>query len=115
MKLKIMFVAIVVVVPALAVQGNGIPAFEKTTADAAGTTNTVIRVGTCNVRVVSKKDTEEGNGWNERKGDLIALLRRLDMDVFGFQEIHTRPYRELCEGLKEWKLVDDYEDRKSVV
>ena len=34
-----MFVAIVVVVPALAVQGNGIPAFEKTTADAAGTTN----------------------------------------------------------------------------
>ena len=68
-----------------------------------------IRVGTCNVRVWSKKDLAEGNVWDERKDDLIALLRRLDMDVFGFQEVHGRPYRELCAGLKEWELVDDYD------
>ncbi len=71
--------------------------------------NVVFRVGTCNVRVWSKKDLAEGNGWDERKDDLIALLRRLDMDVFGFQEVHGRPYRELCAGLKEWERVDDYD------
>ena len=75
----------------------------------AETANAVFRVGTCNVRVWSKKDLAEGNVWDERKDDLIALLRRLDMDVFGFQEVHGRPYRELCAGLKEWELVDDYD------
>ena len=73
------------------------------------TANAVFRVGTCNVRVWSKKDLAEGNVWDERRDDLIALLRRLDMDVFGFQEVHGRPYRELCAGLKEWELVDDYD------
>lgn len=72
-------------------------------------TDAAIRVGTCNVRVAAKKDVEAGNGWNDRKDDLIALLRRLDMDVFGLQEVHIRPYRELCEGLKEWELVDDHD------
>ena len=75
----------------------------------AETANAVFRVGTCNVRVWSKKDLAEGNGWDARKDDLIALLRRLDMDVFGLQEVHGRPYRELCVGLKEWEFVDDYD------
>ena len=79
------------------------------TARPAETAKAVLRVGTCNVRVWSKKDLAEGNVWDERKDDLIALLRRLDMDVFGFQEVHGRPYRELCAGLKEWELVDDYD------
>ena len=74
----------------------------------ASETNAAIRVGTCNVRVAAKKDIEMGNGWNDRKADLIAFLRKLDMDVFGLQEVHSRSYRELCEGLKEWELVDDH-------
>lgn len=74
----------------------------------AATTNDAIRVGTCNVRVATKKDAAAGNGWNDRKGDLIAFLRKLDMDVFGLQEVHAKPYRELCDGLKEWELVDDH-------
>ena len=79
------------------------------TARPAETAKAMFRVGTCNVRVWSKKDLAEGNVWDERRDDLIALLRRLDMDVFGFQEVHGRPYRELCAGLKEWELVDDYD------
>ena len=74
----------------------------------AAVTNAAIRVGTCNVRVAAKKDVAAGNGWNDRKGDLIALLRKIDMDVFGLQEVHAKPYRELCAGLKEWELVDDH-------
>ena len=71
-------------------------------------TNAAIRVGTCNVRVAAKGDVPAGNGWKDRKADLIALLSRLDMDVFGLQEVHAKPYRELCKGLKEWELVDDH-------
>ena len=67
-----------------------------TSAAAPVAADVAIRVGTCNVRVWSKKDLAEGNGWDERKDDLIALLRRPDMDVFGLQEVHGRPSRELC-------------------
>ena len=90
-------------------QGTARPIVAATSAAAPVVADVAIRVGTCNVRVWSKKDLAEGNVWDERKDDLIALLRRLDMDVFGFQEVHGRPYRELCAGLKEWELVDDYD------
>ena len=90
-------------------QGTARPTVAATSAAAPVVADVAIRVGTCNVRVWSKKDLAEGNVWDERKDDLIALLRRLDMDVFGFQEVHGRPYRELCAGLKEWELVDDYD------
>ena len=90
-------------------QGTARPTVAATSAAAPVVADVAIRVGTCNVRVWSKKDLAEGNVWDERKDDLIALLRRLDMDVFGFQEVHGRPYRELCAGLKEWDLVDDYD------
>ncbi len=42
-------------------------------------TNAVFRVGTCNVRVWSKKDLAEGNVWDERKDDLIALSATIEL------------------------------------
>ena len=68
-----------------------------------------LRVGTCNVRCPNAGDDKVGNGWDARKADLMNLLRKLDMGVFGMQEVHEKPYADLCEGLKEWELVDDYE------
>ena len=68
-----------------------------------------LRVGTCNVRYPNPGDDKAGNGWDTRKADLMNLLRKLDMDVFGMQEVHEKPYADLCEGLKEWEIVDDYE------
>ena len=68
-----------------------------------------LRVGTCNVRCPNAGDDKAGNGWEARKADLMGLLRKLDMDVFGMQEVHEKPYVDLCNGLKEWELVDDYE------
>ena len=68
-----------------------------------------LRVGTCNVRCPNAGDDKAGNGWDARKADLMNLLRKLDMDVFGMQEVHEKPYADLCAGLKEWELVDDYE------
>ena len=72
-----------------------------------------LRVGSSNIRYPNKGDDKAGNGWDARKGDLIALLRRLDMDVFGMQEVHDDidEYRQLSDmaaGMKEWEFVDDY-------
>lgn len=67
-----------------------------------------IRVGTCNVRYPNPADDKAGNGWKDRKKDLIDHIRKLDMDVFGLQEVHERPYVDLCVGLPEWDIVDEY-------
>jgi len=68
-----------------------------------------LRVGTCNVRYDNKGDDKAGNGWKVRKGDLMALIRKLDMDVFGMQEVHENQCRDLAAGLTEWEVVDDYD------
>ena len=75
---------------------------------AAGVQSVTMRVGTCNVRCLNRSDDKAGNGWEARKADLMDLIRKLDMDVFGFQEVHEKPYVDLCAGLKEWEIVDDY-------
>ena len=67
-----------------------------------------LRVGTCNVRYDNKGDDKAGNGWQARKDDLVALIRKLDMDVFGMQEVHENQCRDLAAGLAEWAIVDDY-------
>ena len=68
-----------------------------------------VRVGTCNVRYDNKGDDKAGNGWKDRKGDLCALIRKLDMDVFGMQEVHENQCRDIEAGLPEWVIVDDYD------
>ena len=69
----------------------------------------VLRAGTCNVRYDNKGDDKAGNGWKDRKGDLFALIRKLDMDVFGMQEVHENQCRDIIDGLPEWTIVDDYD------
>ena len=68
-----------------------------------------LRVGTCNVRYDNKGDDKAGNGWQVRKGDLMALIRKLDMDVFGMPEVHKNQCVDLEGGLAEWVFVDDYD------
>ena len=68
-----------------------------------------MRAGTCNVRYDNKGDDKAGNGWKDRKGDLFALIRKLDMDVFGMQEVHENQCRDIEAGLPEWVIVDDYD------
>ncbi len=48
--------------------------------------STQVRVGTYNLRV-SNADVNSTNAWKNRRGDVGALLRKLDLDVVGFQEV----------------------------
>ncbi|MBQ8112742.1 MAG: hypothetical protein IJ146_05995, partial [Kiritimatiellae bacterium] len=45
-----------------------------------------VRVGSYNIRL-STGDKGTPNAWANRKNDLIALIRKLDLDAFGLQEV----------------------------
>ena len=100
MKLKTAIAALVAAPLALA-------AAEAAPSQAPGSID--LRVGTCNVRYDNKGDDKAGNGWNDRKADLAAFLRRLDMDVFGMQEAHENQVADLGAALPEWTIVDDFD------
>ena len=56
-----------------------------------------LKVGSYNIRL-QPGDKGTPNAWDERKADMLELIRKLDLDAFGLQEV--RP---------------DQADRKSVV
>ena len=43
-----------------------------------------LRVGTYNIRTMGA-DKGTPNAWEERKADVIALIRKLNLDAFGLQ------------------------------
>ncbi len=66
-----------------------------------------LRVGTYNIRL-SAADGGTPNAWNERKADLVALIRRLDLDAFGAQEVRPGQAAYLREQLPEFAFVGDH-------
>ncbi len=47
-----------------------------------------LRVGTYNIRT-SRADKDTPNAWEARKGDLAALVKGMNLDVFGLQEVRA--------------------------
>lgn len=78
-----------------------------------------IRVGTYNIRlsggVSHVADAGTPNTWEQRKADLVALLRSLDLDVFGLQEVCPDQAAYLRENLPGYTFVGEHRnaDRKS--
>ena len=77
-------------------------------------TSDALRVGSYNVRL-SSGDVGTPNAWSERKADLVALVKKLDMDVFGMQEVKPDQAAYFRENLADWEFVGDHRgaDRKS--
>ena len=73
-----------------------------------------IRVGSYNIRL-SSGDVGTPNAWNERKADLVNLVRTMDLDAFGMQEVCPDQAQYLREQLPEFAFVGDHReaDRKS--
>ena len=73
-----------------------------------------MRVGSYNVRL-STGDKGTPNAWDARKADLVELVRRLDLDVFGMQEVKPDQAQYFRENLSEWEFVGDHRgaDRRS--
>ena len=73
-----------------------------------------IRVGSYNIRL-SPGDVGTPNAWDERKADLVELVRKMDLDAFGMQEVCPDQAQYLREQLPEFAFVGDHReaDRKS--
>ena len=73
-----------------------------------------IRVGSYNIRL-SPGDKGTPNAWDCRKADMVALVKKLDLDAFGMQEVCPDQAQYLREQLPEFAFVGDHReaDRKS--
>lgn len=76
-----------------------------------------IRVGSYNIRYSSEYSArvDGENRWELRKADLVALVKKLDLDAFGMQEVCPDQAQYLRENLPEFAFVGDHReaDRKS--
>ena len=66
-----------------------------------------LRVGSYNIRY-SGGDRGTPNAWSERKADLVALVKKLDLDAFGLQEVCPDQAQYLRENLPEFAFVGDH-------
>ena len=73
-----------------------------------------IRVGSYNIRL-SPGDRGTENDWDLRRDDLVKLVKKLNLDVFGMQEVCPDQAQYLRENLPEFAFVGDHReaDRKS--
>ena len=73
-----------------------------------------IRVGSYNIRL-SPGDRGTPNAWDCRKADLVDLVKKLDLDAFGMQEVCPDQAQYLRENLPEFAFVGDHRgaDRKT--
>lgn len=73
-----------------------------------------LRVGTYNIRLATG-DKNTPNAWAERREDLVALIRKMDLDVFGLQEVRPEQAKFLAENLPEYRYIGEHRgaDRKS--
>ena len=66
-----------------------------------------IKVGSYNIRL-EPGDKGTPNAWQERKEDLVALVKKLDLDVFGMQEVCPPQAQYFRENLTDWEFVGDH-------
>ena len=68
-----------------------------------------IRVGSYNIRL-SPGDQGTPNAWECRKADMVALVKKLDLDAFGMQEVCPDQAAYLREQLPEFEFVGDHRE-----
>ena len=64
---------------------------------------TQVRAGTYNIRV-SSADANSTNAWTCRKKDVSALIRKLDLDVVGFQEVRPNQLEFLRKAFPKYAV-----------
>ncbi len=73
-----------------------------------------VRVGTYNIRLATG-DVGTPNAWESRRQDVVNLIRKMDLDAFGLQEVRPEQAAYFREQLPEWAFVGEHRgaDRKS--
>ena len=68
-----------------------------------------IKVGSYNIRLQSG-DRNTPNAWDERKADLAAFIRSMDLDAFGLQEVCPGQADYLTNSLPQYVMVGVHRD-----
>ena len=76
-------------------------------ADAGDTSSAAIKVGTYNIRL-QPGDKGTPNAWNERKADFLDLIRKMDLDAFGLQEVCPGQAEYITNNLPQYVLVGEH-------
>lgn len=66
--------------------------------------NAALRVGSYNIRLQSG-DAGTPNAWDARKEDLVGLIRKLDLDIVGLQEVCPGQADFLTNSLPQYAMV----------
>lgn len=64
-----------------------------------------LNVATYNIRCINSSDDANGNGWRQRRTDVVKLIRTYDFDLFGAQEVVLRQLKDLQKRLPEYAHV----------
>ena len=72
-----------------------------------------IRVGSYNIRL-QPGDKKTPNAWNERKADFLNLLRKMDLDAFGLQEVCPGQAEFITNNLPQYVLVGEHRNADRV-
>jgi len=70
---------------------------------------TAMKVGSYNIRL-QPGDKGTPNAWDERKNDLVDLIYRMDLDVFGLQEVCPGQADYITNALPQYTMVGVHRD-----
>ena len=73
----------------------------------AAQADATLKVGTYNIRLMPG-DKGTPNAWPARRDGLVALLRKMDLDAFGLQEVFPAQAAYITNSLPQYALVGEY-------
>ena len=78
-----------------------------------GASANAIKVGSYNIRL-QPGDKKTPNAWDERKADFLDLLRKMDLDAFGLQEVCPGQAEYITNNLPQYVLVGEHRNADRV-
>jgi len=101
--------AIAALVLALSGHASGeAPASKGGAAAPDGSSKATLRVGTYNIRLSGQADAGTPNAWELRKDDLVALVKKQNLDVIGMQEVCPDQAQYLRAKMPEFGFVGEH-------
>ena len=72
-----------------------------------------LKVGSCNIRLESG-DKGTPNAWDNRKAAMVELIRQLDLDAFGLQEVCPGQVDYLTNNLPQYAFIGEHRNADRV-
>ena len=70
-----------------------------------------MRVGTYNISCTTSMDKDD-RSWKDRRKDFFSYIRKLDMDVFGLQEVTAGQYNDIEKEFPDYVVVGQFREER---